>query len=113
MLPLQHHMIPRLRPYLLDRYVILLFSLPALGYLGFLSQFVFGAPGGPVRIVLEALFLFTLPVLRLYSITLGVFPAVDQEVGTVGFFVFAYVFALTLVVGVFVGRQVIRDRGLV
>lgn len=103
----------KLRMYLLNRYVITVFSLPALGYLGFLSQFVVGEPGGPVRTVLEVLFLFSLPVMHLYSTVLGVMPSVDQELGTVGFFVFSYVFAVVLVLGIHVGLQIVRDQGLI
>lgn len=102
-------MTPRLRPYLLNRYVILVFSLAAIGYLGILSQFVIGAPVGPVRIALQALFLPALPVMILYSNLLERLPIVDQSIGTISFFVFAYLFALILVLGIRVSLLVVRD----
>ena len=86
-----------LRYHLWNRAVLLVFALPALGYLAFISQFVFGKPTGLVRGFLEGVFLFALPVMALYSLLLDTVAPVDQELGTVGFFVFAYVFAIVLV----------------
>lgn len=100
------------RRYFLNRYVMLVFSLPSLGYLGFLSRFVIGEPGGPIRVFLEAMFLFSLPVMHLYSIVLEVLPPVEQGLGTIGFFPFAYLVAILVA---WVARQslrVIRRRGL-
>lgn len=86
-----------LRNHLWNRAVLLVFTLPALGYLGFLSQFVLGEPSGLVRGILEGSFLFALPLMPLYSILLDAVPSVDQTIGTAGFFVFIYVFAVVLV----------------
>lgn len=102
-------MAPRLGPYLLNRYVILVVSLPAIGYLGFLSRFVFGTPAHPVRMALEALFMPALPVMTLDSSLLETLPSVDHSLGTIGFFVFTYLFALILVWGIHVRLMVVRD----
>ncbi|SFR36081.1 hypothetical protein [Halogeometricum limi] len=86
-----------LRSHLWNRAVLVLFALPALGYLGFLSQFLLGEPTGIVRIFLGGLFLFALPMLILYSTLFGAIAPVNQSLGTVGFFIFTYLFAVALV----------------
>lgn len=96
----------------MNRYVVLVFSLPAIGYLGFLSQFLIGEPAGPLRAVLEALFLPALPVMTVYSALLDPMPGADQTLGTIGFFGFAYLLAVILVAGVHASLVVVRDRGL-
>lgn len=93
------------RSALWNRAVALLFGLPAIGYLAFLSQFVLGDLPGVVEDVLAGLFLFALPVTLVYSAVLDVIGPVGQTLGTVGFFPFAYLLA---VVFVFVTRQAIR-----
>ena len=99
-----------LRNHLWNRAVLLVFALPALGYLGFLSQFMFGEPAGLVRSILVGLFLFALPVMALYSTLLGPIAPVDQELGTVGFFIFAYVFAVILVWAIQQSIRFVRGR---
>jgi hypothetical protein len=88
------------RRVLWNRWVAVVFSLPAIGYLAFLSQFWLGEPSGVVAAVLEGLFLFALPLLTVYSAILDVLPAVSQAVGTAGFFPFAYAFAAVSVAAV-------------
>lgn len=99
-----------LRDHLWDCAVLLVCALPALGYLDFLSQFVFGEPTGLIRGLLEGLFLFTLPLMPLYSILLETIPPVDQNLGTAGFFVFIYVFAVVLVWATRHSIRLVRDR---
>jgi hypothetical protein len=94
-----------LRNALWNRAVALVFGLPAVGYLAFLSQFWFDDPTGLVSDVLGSVVLLALPVMTLYSALLNVIGPVDQTLGTVGFFVFAYLFA---VVSVLVGRRGVR-----
>lgn len=94
-----------LRGMLWNRAVALVFGLPAVGYLGFLSQFALGEPSGIVADVLAGLFLFALPVLTVYSALLDLLPPISQQLGTAGFFVFAYLLA---VVSVFATRNVVR-----
>lgn len=108
---LRYNMAPRLSTYLLNRYVVLVSSLPAIGYLGFLSQFVIGEPAGLLRTLLEGLFLLALPVMTLYSSLLDKLIALDQSLGTIGFSVFAYLIAVILVSGDHVCLVVIRGRG--
>lgn len=89
------------RNILVNRAVLLLFGLPALGYAGFLSQFVFGEPTGFTRWVLGGLLLFTYPVMALYSTvlnwTLWLLGETHEGLGTAGFFVFAYGLAVAFV----------------
>ncbi len=99
-----------LRAHLWNREVLIVFALPALGYLGFLSQFLFGEPTGIVRTFLGGMFLFALPVMVLYSTLLGAIAPVNQSLGTVGFFLFTYLFAVALVWTTRRGVQVIRGR---
>lgn len=95
------------RRVLWNRWVAVVFLLPAIGYLAFLSQFWLGEPSGVVAAVLQGLFLFALPLLSIYSALLDVLPDVSQSVGTAGFFVFAYAFAVAAVAVVRrVGRAV-------
>lgn len=93
------------RSALWNRAVALLFGLPAVGYLAFLSQFALGDSPGVVEDVLAGLFLFALPVTMLYSAVLDVIGPVGQTLGTVGFFPFAYLLAVVLV---FVTRHAIQ-----
>jgi hypothetical protein len=99
-----------LRNQLWNRAVLIVCALPVLGYVGFLSRFVFGDPTGIVRSFLEGLFLFALPVMALYSTLLGLIGPVDQEAGTVGFFAFSYVFAVVLVWATRRSIWVVRGR---
>lgn len=99
-----------LRSHMWNRAVLLVFALPALGYVGVLSQFMFGEPTGLVRGILEGLFLFALPVMTLYSTLLESLAPVDQELGTVGFFIFAYLFAVILVWATRRGIRFVRSR---
>lgn len=99
-----------LRYHLWNRAVLLVFALPALGYLGFLSQFIFGEPTDLVRSILVGLFWFALPVMALYSTILGPIAPIDQELGTVGFFIFAYVFAVIFVWAIRQGIRFVRGR---
>ncbi len=84
----------RFRRVLWNRWVGVVFALPAVGYLAFLSQFWLGEPAGVVADVLGGLFLFALPLLTVYSALLDVLPDASQSLGTVGFFAFAYAFAV-------------------
>lgn len=91
-----------------NRAVAVAFGLPAVGYFGFLSQFLLGEPTGLLEDVLAGLFLFALPVVTLYSALLDVIPPVDQTLGTVGFFVFAYFLAVASVLVVRRGARLVR-----
>lgn len=97
-----------LRTHLWNRTVLLVFALPALGYLAFLSQFAFGDPTGPVRAFLEGTFLFALPAMALYSTLLDALGPVDRTLGTAGFFVFTYVLAVGLAWATRQGRRLVR-----
>jgi hypothetical protein len=102
-----------LRDTLWNRAVLLVFALPALGYLGFLSQFLVGEPTGLLRTALVALFVFALPVMVLYGSLLGLLNLVvpvDPELGTAGFFVFAYLLAVVLVWAARQGGRFVRGR---
>jgi hypothetical protein len=102
-----------LRHALWNRAVLAVFALPALGYLGFLSQFLVGEPTGLLRTALVALFLFALPVIVLYGTLIGLLNLVvpvDPELGTAGFFVFAYLLAVVLVWAARRGRRFVRGR---
>lgn len=93
-----------------NRAVAVVFGLPAIGYLAFLSQFVLGEPSGIVEDLLGGLVAFALPVMILYSTLLDVIGPVDQTLGTVGFFVFAYLFAVVAVLVVRRGVRLVRGR---
>ncbi|MFC7046266.1 hypothetical protein ACFQH6_13375 [Halobacteriaceae archaeon GCM10025711] len=99
-----------LRNTLWNRAVLLVFALPAVGYLGFLSQFLVGEPTGVLRAILLALFVFALPIMALYGTLLGGITPVDQGLGTVGFFLFAYLVAVVLVWAARRGRTLVRGR---
>lgn len=99
-----------LRNALWNRAVAVVFGLPAVGYLAFLSQFLVGEPTGLARDVLGGLFLFALPVMMLYSALLDVVGPVDQTLGTAGFFIFAYLLAVASVLVVRRGLQFVRGR---
>ena len=93
-----------------NRAVAVVFGLPAIGYLAFLSQFALGEPGGVVEDLLGGLVAFALPVMIAYSALLDVIGPVDQTLGTVGFFVFAYLLAVVVVLVVRRGLQFARGR---
>lgn len=92
-----------------NRAVALVFGLPAVGYLAFLSQFALGERG-VVADALGGLTVFALPVMFLYSAVLDVVGPVDQTLGTAGFFVFAYLLAVVVVLVVRRGVQFVRGR---
>jgi hypothetical protein len=91
-----------LRRALWNRGVAVLFGLPALGYVAFLSRFLVDEPAGLLGDALGGLVAFALPVMFLYSALLDAVGPVDQTLGTAGFFVFAYLLA---VVAVLAGRR--------
>jgi hypothetical protein len=99
-----------LRNALWNRAVAVVFALPAVGYLAFLSQFWLGEPTGLARDVLGGVVMFALPVMILYSALLDVIGPVDQTLGTVGFFVFTYLFAVVSVLVVRRGVRFVRGR---
>lgn len=99
-----------LRHALWNRAVALVFGLPAVGYMTFLSQFWLGEPTGLAKDVLGGVVLFALPVMILYSALLDVIGPVNQTLGTVGFFVFAYLFAVVSVLVVRRGVRFVRGR---
>lgn len=99
-----------LRNALWNRAVAIVFALPAVGYLAFLSQFWLGEPSGLARDVLGGVVMFALPVMILYSTLLDVIGPIDQTLGTVGFFVFAYLFAVLSVLVVRRGVRFARGR---
>jgi hypothetical protein len=99
-----------LRNALWDRAVLIVFTPPALGYLGFLWQFVADEPTGVLRTLLLVLFAFALPVMALYGALLGTVAPVDQELGTVGFFIFTYLVAALLVWVARRGGRLVRGR---
>ena len=98
-----------LRNTLWNRAVAVVFGLPAVGYLAFLSQFVIGEPTGIARDVLGGVFLFALPILVVYSALLEVVGPVDQTLGTAGFFVFAYLLAVVSVLLAGHGVRFVRN----
>jgi hypothetical protein len=99
-----------LRDAVWNRAVLVVFALPAVGYLAFLSQFVLGDPSGLTGTALAAVVVLALPVMMLYSMLLDVVGPLEQAVGTVGFFVFTYLCAVVVVRVARPGVRFIRRR---
>ena len=99
-----------LRDAVWNRAVLVVFALPTVGYLAFLSQFVLGDPSGLTGTALAAVVVVALPVMMLYSALLDVVGPLDQAVGTVGFFVFTYLCAVVVVRVARPGVRFIRRR---
>lgn len=93
-----------------NRAVAVAFGLPALGYLAFLSRFVVGEPAGLLGDVLGGVVAFAVPVMLLYSALLDAVGPVNQTLGTVGFFVFAYLLAVAAVLVARRALTLVRDR---